>query len=173
MLRDDVMPHRPISRYEQPERHDDPAQSGEHRRRVALLRRLKSMLQAQREKLGHFLLLLERQETSIRSGDVDGIVRQAELETDLLREIEAVQRVLTPLEELYVQFWPAGETQIPPLREAVNGLRESVLQHNAHNRELLRTRIEQVRSEIELLRTPAAPRSLYADSQPTMVDIST
>ncbi len=131
------------------------------------------MLQAQRDKFAHYLVLLEQQESAIRNGDVDGIVHQAELETELLREIETVQRVLTPLEELYVQFWPAGEAEIPPLREAVSGLQESVLQHNARNRELLRARIEEVRSEIDLLRTPSSPRSLYADSQPTIVDIST
>lgn len=167
------MADRPNSAAQLPRESSAAARPDEQQRRVALLRRLKSMLQTQRDKFAHYLALLEQQETAIRVGDVEGIVRQAELEAALLREIEAVQRVLTPLEELYLQFWPAGEMEIPPLREAVTGLQQSVLQHNARNRELLRSRIDKVRSEIELLRAPPSPRSLYADSQPTVVDIST
>ncbi|TVR34951.1 MAG: hypothetical protein EA404_01580 [Spirochaetaceae bacterium] len=145
----------------------------EHQQRIALLRKLKDTLQAQRDKLARYLVLLESQEATIRTSDVDGIVRQAELETQLLREIEAVQKVLWPLEKLYVEFYPDGESQIPPLRQAVEELRQSVMRHNQHNRDLLRAQVDRVRLELESMRPPSGPRSLYADIQPSMLDIST
>ena len=150
-----------------------PPAGEEHQQRVALLRKLKDTLQAQRDRLARYLTLLERQEATIRSGDVDGIVRLAELETGLLREIAAIQKVLGPLEELYAEFYPDGELQIPPLRTAVNELHNSVLRRNRSNRDLLRARLDRVRGELETARSHSGPRSLYADAEPSIVDIST
>ena len=141
--------------------------------RVAVLLRFRETLKAQREKFSRYLKLLDRQEKAIRTGDVDAIVRQAELETTLLREIEAVQKVLTPLEAVYVRSYPRDEEQIPPLRRAVLELRSAVLQHNRRNRELLREKLDLVRTEIELLRVPGAPRSPYDSDGPSLIDIST
>ncbi len=141
--------------------------------RVAVLLRFRETLKAQREKFSRYLKLLDRQEKAIRTGDVDAIVQQAELETTLLREIEAVQKVLTPLEAVYVRSYPQDEDQIPPLRRAVLELRSAVLQHNRRNRELLREKLELVRTEIESLRVPGAPRSPYDSPGPSLIDIST
>lgn len=141
--------------------------------RVAVLLRFRETLKAQREKFSRYLKLLDRQEKAIRTGDVDAIVQQAELETILLREIEAVQKVLTPLEAVYVRSYPRDEEQIPPLRRAVLELRSAVLQHNRRNRELLREKLDLVRTEIELLRVPGAPRSPYDSDGPSLIDIST
>jgi hypothetical protein len=140
---------------------------------VNVLLRFRETLKAQRDKLARYLKVLEQQEKSIRAGDVDGIVRQAELETALLREIEAVQKVLSPLEALYVHFYPSGETQIPPLRRAVIDLRTSVLRHNRRNRDLLRDQLHRARTEIEALRIPAGPRSTFSSDGPSLIDIST
>ena len=141
--------------------------------RVSVLRKFRETLKAQREKFSHYLKLLDRQEKAIRSGDVDAIVRQAGMETALLREIEAVQKVLTPLEAVYVRCYPDEEEQIPPLRGAVLDLRTSVLHHNRRNRELLRERLDLVRAEFESLRVPGGPRSPFDADGPSLIDIST
>lgn len=139
---------------------------------VEVLLRFRETLKAQRDKLARYLKLLEQQEKSIKAGDVDGIVHQAELETSLLREIEAVQKVLSPLEALYVHFYPSGDAQIPPLRRAVIDLRASVLRHNRQNRDLLRDQLSRVKTEIDALRMPPGSRPSFSSESPSMIDIS-
>jgi len=145
----------------------------DHQERVALLRRLRDMLVQQRDKFQNYLEILDNEEEAIRKRDVDALESYVRLETSVLGEIQAFQKVIRPLESLYRSAYPNEESQIPPLRESLSRLRERVLERNEQNRNLMRERIAELKKEIHELKLPETKKSLYREVESRMVDITT
>lgn len=145
----------------------------DHQERVALLRRLRDMLVQQRDKFQNYLEILDNEEEAIRNRDVDALESYVRLETSVLGEIQAFQKVIRPLESLYRSAYPNEESQIPPLRESLSRLRERVLERNEQNRGLMRERIDELKKEIRELKLPETKHSLYREVESRMVDITT
>ena len=141
--------------------------------KVALLRRLREMLQRQREKFQRYLLVLEQEESSITCGDADTLLKQVEIEKSIIADIFALKKVIEPLETLYQSAYPRTEETVPRLKATLERMGEQVIAHNAKNRALLRTRMDDLRLEIASLR--AWPRASSGFSQPAtgLVDIIT
>ena len=76
----------------------------EVRERVEILRSLRRYLIDQRRKFRSYLDLLEREEQSILSEDVERLHEQAQMEASIVREIAAVQKVIDPLEGIIEIF---------------------------------------------------------------------
>lgn len=141
--------------------------------RVRILKRLRRMLLAQRDKFRQYLGILEHEERAILERDVDRLTRHIEIEQGIVREIFALQKVIGPLDDLYREAFPDGENEIPPLRESLRHLQEQVLKRNEMNRNLLREKMDHLREQIDQLRIPKAKKSPYGKTPPpTMVDLS-
>ena len=69
--------------------------------RVAVLRGLKELLSEQRAKFREYLTVLEKQETSIASEDMEKLYAHTELEQNILGNISNLQKVIKPMEALY------------------------------------------------------------------------
>ncbi|MFO8063909.1 MAG: flagellar export chaperone FlgN [Spirochaetota bacterium] len=145
----------------------------DHQERVALLHRLREMLVQQRDKFQHYLEILDNEEEAIRNRDVEALESYVRLETSVLGEIQAFQKVIRPLESLYRSAYPDEESQIPPLRASLSRLRSRVLERNEQNRALMRERIDELKKEIRELKLPNNRRSLYREVETRMVDITT
>jgi hypothetical protein len=131
------------------------------------------MLLAQRDKFRQYLGILEHEERAILERDVDRLTRHVEIEQGIVREIFALEKVIGPLDELYRRVYPAGEREIPPLRESLRHLQDQVLARNESNRALLREKMQDLRDQIDHLRLPKPKRSPYARTpSPTMIDVS-
>jgi hypothetical protein len=141
--------------------------------KVALLKRLREMLQRQREKFQGYLVLLEQEESSITKGDADTLLAQVEMEKSIIADIFALKKVIEPLETLYQASYPRTEQTVPRLKATLEKMSEQVIAHNEKNRTLLRARMDDLRMEIASLR--AWPRASSGFSQPTpgLVDITT
>lgn len=61
--------------------------------RVAVLRRLKELLSEQRAKFREYLTVLEKQETSIASEDMEKLYAHTELEQNILGNISNLQKL--------------------------------------------------------------------------------
>ncbi|MFP4374712.1 MAG: flagellar export chaperone FlgN [Spirochaetaceae bacterium] len=141
--------------------------------RVAMLHRLRDMLVQQRAKFQEYLDILDNEERAIRDRDVEALEWYVQLETSVLGEIHAFQKVIRPLESLYRSAYPHEESRIPPLRASVARLRERVLERNEQNRALMRERIDELKREIRELRIPRAGTSPYRAAESRLVDITT
>lgn len=141
--------------------------------RVAVLKRLKKLLFAQRNKFKNYLDVLEHQETDIVNGDTAKLKAHVELEKSIVKEIYSFQKVIDPLEDMYRMAYPEKdfETEIPAIKESLDKIRDEVLDRNQANQVLLRQSMAGLRqkiSEISAIRklSPVIPM----DTAPTLID---
>jgi hypothetical protein len=141
--------------------------------RINLLKRLRKMLEIQRDKFREYLSVLEKQERSIVDGDTRALEAQAVTEQQIIREIMSVQKVVKPLDEMYQRAYPRRKEEITRLQGSLDKLREQVLQRNEQNRILLSRQRDELKKKIEALRIPKGRKSVYGrDTGPSMIDIS-
>ncbi len=145
--------------------------------RVAILKRLRQLLEEQRSKFRSYLTVLEKQERMIETGNVDAMVQQTELEQSIVGELYTIQKVIDPLEVMWKDTHPdASETEIPVLKTDLDRLKAEVLEQNKKNRELLKSHMTVLREKVAGLKNPYAKRtSVYADNPhtATRIDLNT
>jgi hypothetical protein len=137
-------------------------------RRVAILRRFRELLLKQRERFHNYIDILEKQQAVIESGSVDDLLAHVELEEQIVKDILSIQKVIDPLEGLY----NAGSSSpladdVPSLKIALKHLKSQAIARSTHNRELLSTRMANMRTEITSLRNnpfTGTSRTLYEES---------
>jgi len=127
----------------------------EVKQRVAILKRLKKLLLAQRDKFKNYLDVLENQESDIENGDTRKLEAHVELEKSIVKEIYAFQKVIDPLEDMYRMAYPHGdeENEVPAIKSSLDRIKEEVLARNRNNQDLLDRSMTAVRSKIKGLRS--------------------
>ena len=160
-------------------------------RRVAIIKRFKELLKAQRDRFQAYLDALDKQKDVIQGGTADDLLRHVELEEKIVSDIFSIQKVIDPLEEMYHSIRMEGPAKNPQrtgaigqeensdgeevsgLREALEGLKAEAVIRSGQNRELLTKRMAELRSEIKSLRSNAYTRgrSGYGSPAPTQIDI--
>ena len=110
--------------------------------RVAVLKRFKALLQEQRKKFSDYLVVLETQERSIHED-------HTELEQSIIGDIFTIQKVIDPIEEMYRLGMPnKDDTEVVRLKSDLNKLQSQVIDQNQKNRELLQSRMADLRQEM-------------------------
>lgn len=140
--------------------------------RVAILKRYRKMLEDQRAKFREYLVVLEKQAQGIEEVNEEVIAAHAELEHQIVTNISTLHKVSLPLEKLYKAVHPEEHAVIPELKADLQHLREEVLKQNEKNRELLKTKITEVRNQIKKIQNPkfnpyANSRSVYSQNSAT------
>ncbi|MGI5061685.1 flagellar biosynthesis protein FlgN [Treponema denticola] len=117
--------------------------------RVAVLKRFKALLQEQRKKFSDYLVVLETQERSIHEENIDALVHHTELEQSIIGDIFTIQKVIDPIEEMYRLGMPdKDDTEVVRLKSDLNKLQSQVMDQNQKNRELLQSRMADLRQEM-------------------------
>jgi hypothetical protein len=142
-------------------------------RKIAILKRLREMLLRQREKFQAYLSLLEQQESAIRNDEPEKLLAQAEMEQSIIEGIFTLNKVIEPLETLYQAAYPRAESTVPRLKATLEAMAQQVFAHNATNRHLLKSRMNDLRQEISSLRSWPKAVSPFAEVVPSLVDITT
>ncbi|MFP3042456.1 flagellar biosynthesis protein FlgN, partial [Treponema primitia] len=70
-------------------------------RRVAILKRFREMLRAQRDRFQEYLNVLDKQQDVIEKGDTEALLSHVELEEHIVSDIFNIQKVINPLEDMY------------------------------------------------------------------------
>ncbi len=138
--------------------------------RVALLRRFRSLLEEQRGKFREYLTVLEKQQDSITTENPESLLAHTELEQQVVKSIENLQKVIVPMSKMYSAAGSKApdveEAEIKKIQNDLSDLQDKVLKQNAINRDLLRVHIEQLRSQISNFKNPYKNnRSVYANAQ--------
>lgn len=135
--------------------------------RVALLKKFRSLLQEQRDKFREYLKVLEKQENSIETENADALLAHTELEQQVVSNIMSLQKVIVPMSDLY-KTRIGNDGTIENLQSDLDSLQSKVLEQNRHNRDLLRTHITSIRTQIASLKNPYKNRrSVYAEKNDT------
>ena len=133
--------------------------------RVALLKKFRGLLQQQRDKFREYLNVLEKQENSIANEDADALLAHTELEQEVVSNIMNLQKVIVPMSDLYkARGGDHKEETIASLQSDLSALQNQVLAQNKRNRDLLRSHIDSIRTQIASFRNPyKSRRSIYAE----------
>ena len=148
--------------------------------RVALLKRFKELLEKQRQKFRDYLNVLEKQAEVIKTEDTEALLIHTEIEQQIVANISNLQKVIQPIEEMYVnaRLDSSDENyseiiEIPTLKTDLAKLQKDVLNQNNKNRELLKTQMAQLREKIDGLKNPYKyNKSIYSKSDSTATIIS-
>jgi hypothetical protein len=136
-------------------------------RRVAVLRRFRELLQAQRDRFHEYLNVLDKQKDIIEQGSAEDLITHVELEEQIVADIFAIQKVINPLEDMYhalvgfdyIALHDTDAAEVPSLKSALEGLKKEAVVRSSRNKDLLSKRMESLRSEIKTLRNnPYVPR---------------
>jgi len=140
---------------------------------ASIVKRLREMLQRQREKFHSYLAILEQQERDIEEGDAEKLLVHVELEQAVIAEIFTLKKVIAPLEDLYQAAYPEPEPTIPPLALTLEKMGAQVIARNTRNRAMLKDSMDALREEIGSLRAWPRASSPFAEVVPSFVDITT
>ena len=140
--------------------------------RVAILKRYRKLLEEQRNAFRDYLNVLEKQEKSIEAESTEVIVAQAELEHKIVASLSSLHRVTLPLEKLYSEQFSTEDEAIPELKTDLENLKQAVLEQNQKNRDLLKTKMGDIRNQIKTLNNPsfnpyAKKASIYSQNNAT------
>jgi uncharacterized small protein (DUF1192 family) len=166
--------------------------------RVAVLKRFKELLKAQRDRFHAYLNALDKQKDVIQQGTTDDLLRHVELEEKIVEDIFSIQKVIDPLEKMYqatrietpAKTEPVSSAQrsgkpksdgpkpdknvdeVVSLKETLDNLKAEALIRSERNRELLAKRMAELRSEIRSLKSSAYTRPTFDNSPaPSLIDI--
>lgn len=141
--------------------------------RVAILKRFKLMLEAQRTKFREYLVVLEKQAEMISSDNIDAMVTHTEIEQSIISEIYTIQKVIDPLEAMYRTAHPEiADADIPHLKADLGQLQKDVMEQNEKNRGLLKSHMQVLRQKVISIQNPYAKRSsVYASDSHTATRI--
>lgn len=137
--------------------------------RVAILKRYKKLLEQQRSKFQEYLKVLENQQNSIVSENPENLFEHTVLEEQIIKNIESLQKVIVPMNELYRQTIAASGKQdsvISALKTDLSSLQKKVLAQNSKNQQILRTHLSQIRMQLNNFRNPYSFNlSVYAQKE--------
>lgn len=135
--------------------------------RVEILKKLRALLEMQRNKFREYLKVLEQQEHSIETENSEALIMHTELEQEVVKGIANLQKVIIPMSELYKSSSSSdgniSDSAVNELQKDLSNLQNKVLVQNEKNRELLRTHMTQIKTQIEQFKNPYRNvKSVYA-----------
>jgi len=145
-------------------------------KRVSLIKRLKATLSQQREKFRSYLKVLDAEKVSIEGQAVDVLRVQVELEEELMVDIQAIQKVIDPLDAVLSQAYHGHtDDEVVDLRSTLESLKGQVQAKSQENRGLLSRSMAALEGEIVQLRPQIRGRNPYSGQRASssLVDITT
>ncbi len=140
--------------------------------RVCVLKRLRELLQQQRTKFQEYLNVLEKQEVSISDEDTNKLTVHTQLEENILRNLQSLQKVIVPMEEMYKRTHQ-NDSEIPVLKADLSLLQQKVQAQNEINRTKLTSSLASVRTKLNGFNNPyKKAKSVYTKTQSTATMIS-
>ncbi|MDR0708232.1 MAG: flagellar biosynthesis protein FlgN [Treponema sp.] len=128
----------------------------ELKKRVAIVKRFRELLIAQRERFNVYLETLEKQKSIMENGGVEDILAYVEMEEKMVSDIFSIQKVIVPLETQYRSHvgvaGSASGSDIPEIQTALERLRVEANNKVEQNRDLLEKRMNEFREALKPLR---------------------
>lgn len=140
--------------------------------RIAVLKRLRFLLEEQRNKFKEYLTVLEKQQTSIDTEDSEALIKHSELEQQIVKNISNLQKVIVPMNKMYKTIAKTSnnlentDAEISKIQNELADLQQKVLTQNKINRDLLRVHLENIKRQIANFNNPYKnSKSVYAKTE--------
>ena len=141
--------------------------------RVAILKRLRFLLEQQRSKFKEYLTVLEKQQNSIDKEDSEALIKHSELEQQIVKNISNLQKVIIPMNKMYTAInnknsdsSSANESDITQIQLELSTLQQKVIKQNEINRDLLRVHLEKIKMQIANFNNPyKTSKSVYPQTE--------
>jgi len=140
--------------------------------RIAVLKRLRYLLEEQRNKFKEYLTVLEKQQTSIDTEDSEALIKHSELEQQIVKNISNLQKVIVPMNKMYKTIAKTSnnlenpDAEISKIQNELADLQQKVLTQNKINRDLLRVHLENIKRQIANFNNPYKnSKSVYAKTE--------
>ena len=133
----------------------------------AVLRQVRTLLERKRDLFRHYLTVLEQQEIDIEGYDITKLENHVTLETEVLKELQTLQRVIEPLERTL-----ETESGVSLLQGTVKNLSDQIRVQHERNQELLSRRTVELTEQIDRLHVPVHAKSVYGSKNTaSLVDL--
>jgi hypothetical protein len=136
-------------------------------KRIALLRRFRELLVEQRERFHNYLLVLEKQKSSIESGSAEELSAHVEMEEKIISDIFSVQKSIGPMRDMFEFSWKGhAAPDIEELKSSLEEMKNEASRRIVENKKLLQNRLNVLRGEIKNLKVnpfKSARRTVYTD----------
>ena len=140
--------------------------------RIAVLKRLRFLLEEQRNKFKEYLTVLEKQQTSIDTEDSEALIKHSELEQQIVKNISNLQKVIVPMNKMYKTIAKTSnnpenpDAEISKIQNELEDLQQKVLTQNKINRDFLRVHLENIKRQIANFNNPYKnSKSVYAKTE--------
>jgi type I site-specific restriction endonuclease len=137
-----------------------------------IAKQIRTNLLAQRNRLSHYLDILEAQEKDINTEDADKLMGHIDIESEIINELQQFKKLLVPLEEIYYKLPYKKDDTLFHLKESIEKLSGDVKVKSNDNKLKLETLIQKVQLNLRNFNKTKINHSPYAVAQPGMVDIS-
>ena len=145
--------------------------------RIAVIKRFKELLNQQRERFYNFISVLENQEKLISDGNSEGNLAHIELEEQIISEIFSIQKVIDPMEAIYRTVTSQlnhddVDDDVTALKHSLEDLKTKAAVQSSRNKELLSSRMSEIRCEINTLKSISPLKYNYQNfNSALLVDI--
>ena len=124
--------------------------------RTAVITSLKDLMNQQEMRFRNYITVLEKHKNLINAGSRNVFTERLhvyiELEEQIIAEILSIQKAIDPLEDMYRKLDPCSQDDVPALKEKLEYLKNQAIILSTQNKEILKGRIKEVRSEINAMK---------------------
>jgi hypothetical protein len=142
--------------------------------RVHLLKRFRELLLQQRERFESYITVLDKQQDKIEAGSVEELIAHVELEEKIIDDIISIQKVIEPMRVIISGATLAAAPDVKQISSAIETLRIEATVRVARNKNLLSTRMGEIRTELSALRANPFTRRkspFTSGDTPSLIDI--
>jgi hypothetical protein len=142
--------------------------------RVVLLKRFRAFLLRQKEHFESYLTVLDNQMGKIETGSVEELIAHVELEEKIVGDIMAIQKVIEPMRAIVPAAAFAAGSDVGRIASTIETLRMEAVSRVTRNKNLLQSRMEDIRTDLNALRVnPFARRQspFTSTDAPSFIDI--
>ncbi|MDR1470345.1 MAG: flagellar biosynthesis protein FlgN [Spirochaetaceae bacterium] len=142
--------------------------------RVVLLKRFRALLLQQRERFESYLTVLDKQKDKIEAGSVEDLIAHVDLEEKIVGDIMAIQKVIEPMRAIVPATTLAASSDVGHIASTIEDFRVEAAARVTRNKNLLQSRMEEIRTEINALRVNPfvrRPSPFTSGDAPSLIDI--
>ena len=142
--------------------------------RVVLLKRFRTLLLQQKERFESYLTVLDKQKDKIETSSVEDLIAHVELEEKIVGDIISIQKVVEPMRAIVPAAALMASPDVGHIASTFETLRVEAAARVTRNKNLLQSRMEEIRMEINALRVnPFArrPSPFSSGDTPSLIDI--
>jgi hypothetical protein len=142
--------------------------------RVLLLKRFRTLLLQQRERFESYIMVLDKQKEKIEEGSVEDLITHVEFEEKIIGDIISIQKVVEPMRAVISGAALTTAPEVEHITSTIDALRTEAAARIVRNKNLLSTRMGEIRTELNALRVnPFARRKspFASEDTPSFIDI--